>query len=239
KRVKLADFDIVEITNLNRIRAKLPDVGESKLTVAAREVWELDPFADIFFWKSGLNKKNIKEFITGKPPLNIMIDEMDDIGLKFLARKLCRRFRVPMLMATDNGDSVILDIERFDLEPTRPIFNGRVGENILGSNPLTPAKWLKLAAKIIDPQCMTPRLQDSLLEVGKHITGAPQLGPTAAMAGAAVAFAVRRIANNAAMPSGRYLFGLEEKFEPGYMKKNAIKIRAKKTRLFNKQLGFN
>src|SRR3972149_11320967 len=38
KVLKIADFDEVEISNLNRIKAKLTDVGVNKTTVLAREV---------------------------------------------------------------------------------------------------------------------------------------------------------------------------------------------------------
>lgn len=237
KTMKIADFDVVEITNLNRIRAKLADVGESKLTVAAREVWELDPFARLGLWPAGLNKKNIEEFIAGKTRLDILVDEMDDIGLKFLARKLARLHRIPVLMATDNGHSVILDVERFDFEPKRPVFHGKVKEDDVSKAALDPKIWLKLAARIIDPHYMVPSLQDSLLQVGKNITGAPQLGPTAMMAGAAVSYAARRIVNRQPMPSGRYFFGLEEKLEPGFMSKKAVRARARKTEIFKNRLG--
>ena len=38
KVLKIADFDLIEITNLNRINAKLTDVGMNKTVVAARGV---------------------------------------------------------------------------------------------------------------------------------------------------------------------------------------------------------
>ncbi|MDO8655244.1 MAG: ThiF family adenylyltransferase, partial [bacterium] len=59
KRLKIADFDVVEISNLNRIRAKLAEVGTSKAEVAARNTWDVDPFALISLYAAGLNKDNI------------------------------------------------------------------------------------------------------------------------------------------------------------------------------------
>jgi len=59
-------------------------------------------------------------------------------------------------------------------------------------------------------------MQDSLLEIGRLIAAVPQLGSTASIAGSAIAFAARRIANNQEMPSGRYIFSLEEKLIPNY-----------------------
>ncbi|MBI3305342.1 ThiF family adenylyltransferase [Candidatus Parcubacteria bacterium] len=235
--LKIADPDTVAPSNLNRIRATLLDVGANKTVVVARAVWELDPFARVYVWAKGLDARTLTTFILGQPKLGIFIDEMDNLALKIAARGVCKRHRVPVLMATDNGDGVIVDVERFDREPARPIFHGLVrGMRPQALRGLSRRQWLRLATKIIGPRFMTPRHQESLLEVGKSLAGVPQLGTTAALAGAAVAFVVRRIASGEAMPSGRYLVGLEEMFIPGYNSVKARKLRAKRTRIFERRL---
>ena len=98
------------------MNAKLSDVGMNKTVVSAREVWELDPFAELHVWDSGVNKENLEDFILGEPKIDIFIDEMDSLSLKAMARFICKKARIPVLMATDNGDEVLLDIERFDLK---------------------------------------------------------------------------------------------------------------------------
>ena len=218
--LKIADFDEIEITNLNRLRAKLTDVGENKTWVAARDVWELDPFADLHLWDNGLNRENIEKFISGRPKLDIFIDEMDDLGMKIMARDFCRQRGIPVMMATDNGDGAILDVERFDQEPARPFFHGLIRsyalEELAGLN---YRQWLKLATEIVGPQYLTERMQESILEIGKSVAGVPQLGTAASVAGAGTALAVRMIANGQPLPSGRYLLGLEEKIIPDYQSK--------------------
>lgn len=237
KTLKIADPDIVAPSNLNRMRATLMDVGANKTAVAARSIWELNPFARVHAWERGVNERTLKTFILGKPKLGIFIDEMDNLALKIEARLICKKHRIPVLMATDNGDGVIVDVERFDLEPGRPIFHGRIKSlRPQALRKLDRRQWLRLAAKIIGPRFMTTRHQQSLLEVGKSLTGVPQLGPTASLAGAAAAFVVRRIANSSAMPSGRYLVGLEEKLIPGYRSAKARQLRAKQTRIFERDL---
>ena len=124
KSLKIADFDTVAISNLNRIRAALTDIGSNKAWVAARGAWETDPFMDIQIWPSGLSRATLDEFIKGKNTLDIFIDEMDDIEMKLIARKLCKKYKIPVLMATDNGDGVIVDVERFDLETKQPLLRG-------------------------------------------------------------------------------------------------------------------
>ncbi len=213
---KLADFDVLEITNLNRITAGLPDVGTNKTEILAKYIWELDPDANLELWGKGLSHENIEEFILS-PKIDIFIDALDDISLKFKAREICKANQIPVLMATDNGDSVILDIERFDHEPLREIFHGLVkAEEINNLDKLTYKEWLALATQIVGPELLTGSMQTAILEIGKSIPAVPQLGPTASLAGAGIAFAVRRIANNQALPSGRYTYGLDTTLIPEY-----------------------
>ena len=89
--------------------------------------------------------------------------------------------------------------------------------------------WLKMSTQIVSPNYLTEKMQDSLLEIGKTISAVPQLGTTASMAGAAISYAVRRIANNQDMPSGRYTIGLEEKFIHNFSSPASIAKRAEKT----------
>ncbi|MEK7066766.1 MAG: ThiF family adenylyltransferase [Patescibacteria group bacterium] len=211
KVLKIADFDTVEISNLNRINATLLDIGADKTAVAAREIWELDPFADLHLYPSGVSDDNLTVFITGEPKLDIFIDEMDSVEMKARARLVCRENKIPVLMATDNGDDVLLDVERYDLEPERPIFHGLVEEKeVMNAKNLNYQQWVELATKIVDPKYLPESMRQSLSEIGKTIAAIPQLGPTASVAGTAIAYAVRRIVNNQTMPSGRYVVSLEK-----------------------------
>ncbi len=233
KNIKIADFYTVEITNLNRIRAKLVDVGLNKAHIAARETWDVDPFSNLILADQGVNKDNISDFILGSPKLDIFIDEMDSIDAKIMARLICKENKIPVLMATDNGDGVILDVERYDLEPDRSIFHGRIGdmkaEDVAN---LDFKAWLPLAAKIVGLELHTERMEESLVELGKSIASVPQLGTTATLAGSAMAFAVRRITNKEPLDSGKYVFGLEENLVPGYNSQEAVDARAAKTQAF-------
>lgn len=233
KYIKIADFDTLEVTNLNRIKAKLKDIGKNKIQIAAKEVWELDPDAQLTLFENGITKKNLKNFLSNKPKLDIFIDEMDNLPLKIQSRFLCRKLKIPVIMATDNGDSVLLDIERFDLEPKREIFHGLIGKikpNSLDN--ITYNDWLKLATKIVGGEYLTTSMQDSLTQIGKSIPAVPQLGAIASVAGAAISLALRRIASQLDMPSGRYLISLEEKIIPDYFSIKAKKFRKRKTQEF-------
>jgi len=236
--LKIADHDTIDVSNLNRIRATLLDVGENKTDVAARAAWELDPFLDIDLWRHGISQETLDTFV-GAPRLDVFIDEMDAIALKIAARISCKRRRIPVVMATDNGDGAIVDIERYDLEPERPIFNGRLGipeENI---PTIAPRDFLSYAIKIMDPSYFTRRQQQSILKLGKTLSGVAQLSTAATIAGAAAAFVVRRIVNKQDMPSGRYVIGCEQALIPGYNEPQQQSKRRDETIQFNVLLGLS
>jgi molybdopterin/thiamine biosynthesis adenylyltransferase len=209
RRIKIADFDTLDPSNLNRIRAGLADVGIRKIELAARDIWGLDPFADLKLYPKGLHEKKLSNFIIGSPTLDIFIDEMDDLGLKVAARLLARRHRIPVLMATDNGDGVMLDVERFDEEPRRKIFHGLVGNlTVAGAKRAKGPAWFGLVKKIIGERYMPKRHRESLREVGTTLAGVPQLGTDAWLGGAAVSLAVRKIASGQPLASGKYVIDL-------------------------------
>ena len=213
KTLKIADFDVVEVSNLNRIRAKITDLGSNKTFVAAREVWELDPFADLHLFGSGLTEGNLEKFILNNPCLDILIDEMDSLDLKIKARLICKKNKIPVLMATDNGDGIIVDVERFDLDPKREIFHGLLRDVDLKDIKNIDRKiWVDLAIKIIGEQNIAESVKSSVSELGKTLSGIPQLGTTAMLAGASMAYVVRKIANKEKVDSGKYKFNLEDIF---------------------------
>ena len=229
--IKLADPDILEITNLNRIRGTLLDVGLLKVDIAARAAWEVDPFLDLELWPQGITGDTAEKFLT-EPLVDVFIDEMDNIEMKFASRALCKKFGIPVVMATDNGDSIILDVERFDLEPTRPLFHGRVTFSVEEMRDMSRERFVAMANEIIDPVYFTERQQESIMEIGKTLSGVAQLGSAAALAGVAVAYATRRIIIKEDMPSGRYVMGCEPSFITTYNSKTEQKRRAAHTAKF-------
>lgn len=211
KQLKLADPDVIEVTNLNRMRAPISAIGLNKAEFAAQHIWELDPFAQVEIWNEGVTKETLQKFILEAPRLDVYIDEMDSLDLKFLARILCKKHRIPVVMATDNGDNVILDIERFDEEPEREIFHGLVKEIQIEEIANLPySEWVKVATKIVGPDNLTLRMRESLREIGKTIAAVPQLGTTATIGGTGTAYAIRKIVTGQSMPSGRYFINMDE-----------------------------
>ncbi len=117
--LRLADFDDVAITNLNRIPASLLDLGINKAVTAARRIAEIDPYLPVSIWTTGVTEENIGEFLDG---LDLVVEECDSLDIKVLLREAARARRIPVVMET--SDRGLLDVERYDLEPDRELFHG-------------------------------------------------------------------------------------------------------------------
>lgn len=211
KNMKLADPDILSVTNLNRVRYDATQIGEKKTNLAERGILNLNPYSNIISYPDGLNDTNIEEFLIGSFRTNVLIEEVDNISLKFLLRFVAKKFRIPVIMATDNGDNVILDIERYDQEPNLPIFNGLVGDISHEDFVNIPKETLPLfVGNIVGVDMVTPRVFESLSEVGKTLYSWPQLGSAANMSGSILAYVVRQLANGTGLVSGKYDLNFEK-----------------------------
>lgn len=204
-RLRLADFDELELTNLNRVPATIFDIGLNKAVVAARRVAEIDPYLPIDIFTDGANPDNIDAFLDG---VDIVIEECDSFAVKVLVRDRCRARGIPVLMET--SDRGCVDVERFDLEPDRPLFHGVVGD--LQSEDLTdldPQELTAHAAAILQPGEVSARLAASALEVGSTFHAWPQLGGDVALGGATIAAAIRRLVRGEELASGRVRIDVE------------------------------
>jgi molybdopterin/thiamine biosynthesis adenylyltransferase len=204
--IRLADFDTLELSNLNRIPASVLDLGINKAVVAARRIAEIDPYLRVVVEPEGIRPENLGAFLDG---LDLVIEECDSLDMKFLVREAARERRIPVLMET--SDRGVLDVERFDLEPDRPIFHGLLGDMDSSKlSGLSQAQKAPFVIRIVGAREASSRGAASLLEVGITITGWPQLGSEVTLGAATVAAAVRRIGLAGELPSGRVRFDVEE-----------------------------
>ena len=197
--LRLADFDDLELSNLNRVPATVFDIGVNKATAAARRIAEIDPYLDVRVLGSGLTRETIGEFLDG---LDVVVEECDSLDIKALVREEARERGQPVIMAT--SDRGLVDVERFDLEPGRPIFHGLLGEldtaTLAG---LDNRDKIPHVLRIIDGANLSARAAASLVEVGHTLTTWPQLAGDVLIGASAVAEAVRRIGLGEPLSSGR------------------------------------
>lgn len=211
KTMKLADPDVLSGSNLNRVRYDATQIGEKKIDLASRGIYQVNPYSEIISYSEGLTEKNIDDFIIRKQKIDVLVEEVDNLFLKFLLRFAAKRNQVPVIMATDNGDNVIVDIERYDLEPDLPIFNGLVGDITQDQFKEIPKETLPLfVGNIVGIDLVTPRVFESLAEVGKTLYSWPQLGSAANMSGSILAYIVRQLAIGVPLKSGKYDINIEK-----------------------------
>jgi molybdopterin/thiamine biosynthesis adenylyltransferase len=197
--LRLTDFDDLELSNLNRVPATVFDLGVNKAVVCARRIAELDPYLRVTVEPTGITPQTVGDFLDG---LDIVIEECDSLDAKVLIREVARTRRLPVLMAT--SDRGLLDVERFDIEPSRPIMHGLIGDvDSARLANLTNEEKLPHALRMTDATQVSSRMAASLIEVGKTLSTWPQLSSEVALNASVVTEAVRRIGLCETLPSGR------------------------------------
>lgn len=77
--LRLADFDDLELSNLNRLPATVLDLGVNKAVIAARRIAEMDPYLRVEVDTRGVRADSVAEFVDG---LDIVVDECDSLDRK-------------------------------------------------------------------------------------------------------------------------------------------------------------
>ncbi len=207
---RLADFDTLELSNLNRLRCSVADLGINKAVLAARELYELDPYLDVEVYEDGITEGNIEDFLGG---LDLLVEECDELSMKVLLRERCRDLRIPVIMET--SDRGMVDVERFDLEPTRPLLHGLMDDVAAASlKGLSDKEKVPFALRVLGATDMSVDLAASLVEVGESITGWPQLASAVAVGGGIVGDFGRRILLDQHRASGRFYVDLDALLHP-------------------------
>jgi molybdopterin/thiamine biosynthesis adenylyltransferase len=195
----IADFDDLEITNLNRIHAGIHQSGLKKTTIASRFIAELDPYVEISIFNKGINPDNIEAFIGNN---DLIIEECDDIGVKKLVRQHCKARGVPVLM--DTSDQLMIDVERFDYDKSRPVFHGLIEKS---------TTEIPEIIRLLEPEKCSERGRRSLAEIGKKIPSWPQLASDVQLGSALTAKLARAILLGHTIPSGRFRCDIMQLFQ--------------------------
>jgi nitroreductase len=182
------------------------DLGVNKAVAAARRIAEIDPYVRIVSVPEGITPDNLGSFLDG---LDLVIEECDSLDVKLLIREAARDRRIPVIMET--SDRGVLDVERYDLEPDRPIFHGLLpGVDSTELAGLSIEQKAPIVLRMMGAADVTSRGAASLLEIGRTITAWPQLGGEVTLGAASAAAVVRRFGLKGHLPSGRVHVDLEE-----------------------------
>jgi tRNA threonylcarbamoyladenosine dehydratase len=209
---RLADFDTLELSNLNRVRMSLSDLGLKKIEITARQIYEINPYAKLELFESGVDKNNLSDFLTHESKPSLIFEAIDDFEMKIRVRLEAKKFGIPVIMLTNLGDKLLIDVERYDLNPNLPLFNGLIGgvaEEIL-NNPISETDKQRYAVAIVGKENIPNRVIETIGEINKTIVGRPQVMSTVTVGGGIAAYLSRRIALSPELKSGRYLLNFEE-----------------------------
>lgn len=216
-RFVLVDMDIIEPSNLNRIKVPYTEVGISKVDAMAKKISETDPYIEQIHYQAGLNEENIEEILVRYKPA-VIIDEMDSLVMKLKLRDAAKQHRVPVIMATDDGDNALLDIERYDTDSEQQAFEGRIPDDIiqkiLAGELSRPETGMLIGKYFVGTEHIPLRMFESLMEVGRTLPSWPQLAGAATLSGVALAYASRKIILGLPLTAGRHLFDLDSQLDP-------------------------
>lgn len=211
--LRLADFDELELSNLNRIRSTLTNMGLPKVILAAREIAEIDPYISIRIFPEGLQPGNMDAFFSEGGDLDLFVEVCDSLDVKLESRLTARRLRIPVVM--DTNDRGMLDVERFDLEPGRRLFHGLL-DNFSGPDGIvkvTPENRGEILMALVSFGSLSERMKRSMAEIGKTISTWPQLASSVILGGAITTDISRKILLGQHSGSGRYYVDLDVLFE--------------------------
>lgn len=197
--LRLADFDCLELSNLNRVPATLLDLGLNKAAVTARRIAELDPYLSVQVQDAGLTAETVNGFLDG---LDVVVEECDSLEVKARLREGARARGIPVLMAT--SDRGLLDVERFDVQPERPILHGLLGGlDFARLARMSSREMVPHLLRFLDAERLSAPILASVVEIDRTLSTWPQLSGDVIVGAAAVAEAVRRIGLGQDLRSGR------------------------------------
>lgn len=207
---KLADYDSVSVSNFNRSVYTLMNVESSKVLVAAREILAIDPYMHIDMYPEGLTTDGLPDFIEGA---SIIIDTFDAFSLKLQLRKLAKQYRIPVISGFDVEYGTVLLVERYDSDTTLDInfFLNGVSESSI-------RKIRKAADKtatfinIIGKEFHSEAMLESVLSVGKTLTGYPQLSVATSLTSGIFTYAALQILTGGKYESTRRFISLPDCF---------------------------
>ncbi len=208
--LRIADFDTLELSNLNRIRSGVHEMGHSKTVNVAREIAELDPYLKVTLFQEGATSGNLDRFLLENGPLDVLVDECDSTEIKIICRQKAKTYGIPVVM--DTSDRGLVDVERFDMDPNRSIMHGLLDHLDLSVAEIgmTPSQKYEYIMAMVGPSTLSDRMKDSLVEVGRTIVTWPQLGGHVMLGGALAGELCRRILSMDGVPSGRWYADLDE-----------------------------
>ncbi|TCC89150.1 Rv1355c family protein [Pedobacter frigiditerrae] len=208
--LRIADFDELDLSNINRIRTGVYNLKILKTVIVAREIAEIDPYLNVVCFDEGITDENLDRFLTENGKIDLLIDECDSFDIKINARNKAKIFGIPVLM--EGSDRGTIDIERFDLEPERPVLHGMVEHLDMSKykSLTTLDERIPYITAVTGVETLSPRMKASAVEIMATISTWPQLASAVTYGGGITADLSRKILLGNLNISGRFFLDLDE-----------------------------
>ena len=188
--IVLADFDRLDLSNLNRLQAGCDELGLPKTTIAARRIAKIDPYLKVSVLEGGVTAANAGQFLDG---LDLLIEECDSPQIKREVRLLAKERGVNVVYAADERG--FFSVEPYRDFPELGPFHGRVErpQPPREEYPTPPSFFRALSEWIGGWDNLSERTRRSLERVGDELCGYPQLASEARYAAGQIGHVARRL----------------------------------------------
>lgn len=142
----IVDYDLVDITNLNRqIISNVNNIGKSKVEEYQKRIKEINPYTNIIAINKKLDISNYEEIFKYK--IDFLIDAIDDIPVKQELIKKCLTNNIRIISSMGTGNKLdpsqleITDITKTSYDPlAKKIRKYLKTNNIKGKLPVVYSK---------------------------------------------------------------------------------------------------
>lgn len=188
--IVLADFDCLDLSNLNRLGAGFDELGQNKAIVVARRIARIDPYLKVTLFQDGVTEDNLDAFLEG---LDLVIEECDGLEVKHLVRRRARERGVNVVFAADERG--FLSVEPYGDRPDLPLFHGRIEQpQPPRASWSTPLAFMRALTEWMGGwEQISARSRRSLERIGETHCGYPQLASEARYAAGQIGHVARRL----------------------------------------------
>jgi molybdopterin/thiamine biosynthesis adenylyltransferase len=188
--LRVADFDALDLSNLNRLGAGCDELGLNKAVIVARRIARINPYLRVRVYPGGVTAENLDDFLDG---LDLLVEECDGLQLKYDIRTQARTRGLNVIFAADERG--FLSVEPYALEPDLLPFHG-----LAATRPKARAEYESssdflraLTIWLGGWHAISARSRESLERVGAGVLGYPQLASEARYAAGQLGHVARRL----------------------------------------------
>ena len=121
--VAIVDFDIVDITNINRqIIALHSTIGRKKVEVMEERIRDINPEAEVRAYTERLTEENLESFHLSE--YDYIVDAIDDVPAKLLLIREANEKSIPILSSMGTGNK--FDPSLFRIDDIKVLFSTEI-----------------------------------------------------------------------------------------------------------------